>query len=68
MDCLYLNKAGKSIPEQALRVPGSWDSQISIQSAHESGKFMSPKHWPLLPSRNYSLYTFLSEAESTPGW
>jgi len=66
MVCLYLIKAGKSIPEQAPRVPGSWGSQISTKSAHESGEVVSLKHRPPLPSRNYYLYSFLSETESTP--
>jgi hypothetical protein len=54
-------------PEQAMRIPGGGESQISRQSAHESGKVISPTHRPPLSPRKYSWYSFLLEAESTPG-
>jgi hypothetical protein len=33
----------------------------------EGGKVVSPAYWLPLPPRNYSRYSFLLEAESTPG-
>jgi len=49
---------GKEIPYG----PGGWGSQISRQSAHEVGKFVSRMHRPPLPPRKYSWYSFLLEA------
>ena len=54
-------------PGKALRVPGGCVSQISWQLAQEGGKVVSPTHWSPLPPRKYSWYSFLLEAESTPG-
>jgi len=35
--------------------------------AQDGGKVVSITHWPPLPTRKYSWYSFLLEAESTPG-
>jgi hypothetical protein len=41
--------------------------RICRQSAHEGGKVVSPTHRPPLPPREDTWYSFLLEAESTPG-
>ena len=52
---------------QSLRVAEVSVSQISVQSAHEAGHFVSPNYRPPLLFKKYSWYSFLLEAESTPG-
>jgi len=47
---------------QKVEVP-----KISRQSAHEGCKVVSPTRGSPLASRKYSWYSFLLEAESTPG-
>jgi hypothetical protein len=47
------------LPGQVHRVPGSWGSQISWQSAHESGKFVSPTHLPPLPQEIFLVLIYV---------
>jgi hypothetical protein len=41
--------------------------RIAKQLAHEGGKLVSHTHWLPLPLRRYPWYSFLLEAELTPG-
>ena len=57
-----LTSLERPIGLQEVEVP-----RISRQSSHAGGKVVGPKHWPPLHSRKYTWYSFLLEAESTPG-
>ena len=61
------HKIKNTIKKKCNPITGGSGSQISRQSAHEGGKVVSPTHQPPLPPREYSWYSFLLEAESTPG-
>jgi hypothetical protein len=67
---MFSTRLVKAIPLQAwtdlegyrrLRLPDF------NKSAQEGGKVVSPTHRPPLLPRKYSWYSFLLEAESTPG-
>jgi len=60
----------KAVPLQAWTDPeGSRRLRLPDfkTMAHEDGKFVSLTHRPPLPPRKYSWYSFVLEAESTPG-
>jgi len=60
---LVKGKSGLRCPEgsRKLRFPDY------ITVAQDSGKVVSLTYWPLLTPRKSSWYSFLLEAESTPG-
>ena len=53
--------------DRPLGFPGGWGCQISRQLAHEGEQVFSPMHWLSLLTRRYSWYSFLLQAELTPG-
>ena len=59
----FIQCKGKAIPLQA------WTGPLSSrrQSALECGKGVSPTYRPRTVPRKYSWYSFMLEAESTPG-
>jgi hypothetical protein len=59
---LFLYKSRQASENQEGEAP-----RISIQSAHEGHKVVSPTHLPHLPPRKDPWYLFTLEAESTPG-
>ena len=66
----YNEGKGKSVPLQAWSGPeGSRKLRLPVfmTTAQDGGKVVSLMHRPPLPPRKYSWYSFLLEAESTPG-
>ena len=60
----------KAVPLQALTGPeGSRKLMFPdfVTTAQDGGNVVSLTHWPHLPNRKYTRYSFLLEAESTPG-
>ena len=61
---------GKAVPLQAWTGPeGSRKLRFLdfMTTVQDGGKFVSPTHRQPLPTRKCSWYSFLLEAESTPG-
>ena len=68
---IRVSKKGTAIPLQAWTDPKGYKRlrfpNFKTIGTHEGGKVVSPKHRPPLPPRKYFWYSFLLEAESTPG-
>jgi len=67
---VYLKKKGKAVPLQACSGPeGSRKLRFPdfVTAAQDGGKVVSLTHRPPLPPGKCSCYSFLLEAESTPG-
>ena len=54
-------------PGQVQRVLRKLTFPDFVTTAQDGGKVVSPKHRSPLPPRKYTWYSFLFEAESTPG-
>jgi len=54
-------------PEQAQSVLRKLRFPDFVSTAQDCGKVVIPTYRPPLPPRKYSWYSFLLEAESTPG-
>jgi hypothetical protein len=70
VEMLHLHLKGKEVPFQAWSGPeGSRKLRYPdfMTTAQDGGKVVSPTHRPPLPPRKYTWYSFLLEAESTPG-
>ena len=71
MYIIYSSKGkGKSVPLQAQSGPqGSRRLRFPdfMTTAQDDGKVVTLTHRPLFTPRKYSCYSFLLEAESTPG-
>jgi len=65
LSTLYFNVKVKQYIYRYITEPEG--SQISRQTAYKCGKVVRPTHHPTSPDREYSWYSFLLEAESTPG-
>jgi len=70
MMMIIIIKKGKAVPLQAWTGPeGSRKLRLPdfVTTAQDGGKVVSLTHRPLFTPRKYSWYSFLLEAESTPG-
>ena len=60
-------KQSRYRPGVAQRVPRKLRFPDFMKTAQDGGKVVSLKHLPSLPPRKCSWYSFMLEAESTPG-
>jgi len=67
---MFLRKKGKAVPLQVWSGPdGSRELRLPdfVTTAQDGGKVVSLTHRPAFAPRKCSWYSFLLEAESTPG-
>ena len=67
---LHIDSKCKAVPLQAWSGPEGFRKlrfPDIMTTAQDGGKVVSLTHRPLLPPRKYTWYSFLLEAESTPG-